>query len=109
LVIGLLPFTDGESPSWSWLVAAAILLFVAWLASGLLSPVVKIWMKIGHMVGVFNTRLLLAIIFFLLITPLAVLFRLAGRDALALRIKKGSSYWQENKKIWPPESFRNQF
>jgi hypothetical protein len=107
--IGLRPLIDGQPPLWIWLGIAAVLLLIAWLASSLLTPVVKVWMKVGHIIGVFNTRLLLAILFFLVVTPLALLFRLVGRDALALRLKKSGSYWRANEKSWKPDSFRNQF
>ncbi|ALP53350.1 hypothetical protein Tel_09390 [Candidatus Tenderia electrophaga] len=107
--VGLWPLLHAQAPAWGWVGISAALLLVAGLAPAVLSPVVKIWLKIGHIIAVINTWLLLAIAFFLLITPLALLFRLFGRDLLALRVKKKDSYWLAHDKRWSPDSFKNQF
>lgn len=44
---------------------------------------------IGHVIGI----ALLAVVYYGLITPLAVGFRLLGRDPLALRRRDASTYW----------------
>jgi hypothetical protein len=73
------------------------------------APLYRVWMKFSHVLGYINTRLLLAAVFFLVITPLALLMRLFGRDVLALRQEKRESYWQVQDKRWLPDSFRNRF
>lgn len=109
LVIGLWPLFDKETISWPWALASTALLLIALLAPVVLSPLFKAWMSIGHVLGIINNHLLLAIIFFIFITPLALFFRLTGRDALHMKQKKATSYWQKEEKKWPPESFKNQF
>jgi len=47
---------------------------------------------IGHVVG----TVLLALIYFGMITPIAMIFRLMGRDALRLKPGKATSYWQDH-------------
>ena len=107
--VSLWPLKNGQSPAWLWLIVSGVLLLVSLLAAGLLSPVLKVWMKVGHFVGLVNTKILLAIAFYIVITPLALFFRLVGRDALSLRQKKLASYWLVNKKKWSPDEFKNQF
>ena len=73
-------------------------------------PVGRLWMALGERLGVINTYIILAVAFYLVITPLALLFRLTGRDLLGLKWKKRhASYWIETSRRWPPDSFRNQF
>lgn len=57
--------------------------------------------KIAHIQG----HLLLGLIYFLVVTPIAILFRLFGQDPLALRYKKSSSYWVPRSALPPPDEF----
>ena len=68
----------------------------------LLAPIYRLAMIIAQGLGWFNTRLLLGLIFFLLFTPLALIFRLMRRDFLDRKLeRKAESYWQKR----PPEKF----
>jgi hypothetical protein len=40
------------------------------------------WMKVGHILGWINTRFILGFVFFLLITPIGLIRRCCGKDAL---------------------------
>lgn len=46
------------------------------------------WMVLGGYLGRINSYILLSLIFYLLITPLALLFKLLGKDPLERKIKK---------------------
>lgn len=41
------------------------------------------WMKVGHVLGWINTRIILSIIYFVLITPLGFVMRLCGYNPMA--------------------------
>jgi hypothetical protein len=59
-----------------------------------LKPVYIGWTWAAHKIGWLNTRLILGIIFYLVMTPLGLLARLAGRDPLKRRLEpKRGSYW----------------
>ena len=79
----LLPWLyDRQIPWWPVGVAAALLLFAAtWPQS--LAPVHRGWMRVGHVLGWINTRLLLGAVFFLLVVPMGALLRLFGRHGIA--------------------------
>jgi len=51
------------------------------------------WMVVAFPIGWTVSRLMLAALFFLLFTPIALVFRLMGRDALRLGRPSGGSYW----------------
>lgn len=51
------------------------------------------WMVLAFPIGWAVSRLMLAALFFLLFTPIAIVFRLMGRDALRLRRPATDSYW----------------
>ena len=76
-----------------WLVGG-LLVITGSIVPTLLTPVYWIWMKLAHLLGWVNTRLLLGIIFFVIITPMAVVMKIFGRDALNRKIDKNvDSYW----------------
>jgi carbamoyltransferase len=78
----LLPVLRGVSyPRWPF--AAGFLLF-AWgaFAPGTLSPFYRGWMTVGTAIGWINMRVLLGIVFFLFVTPVALFFRAIGRDPM---------------------------
>lgn len=64
-------------------------LFPQWLA-----PLRKAWEAIGTILGKLNTYLILTIIYFFLLVPLAWLLRLMGKDLLDRKINaKLKSFW----------------
>ncbi|MGE3974342.1 MAG: SxtJ family membrane protein [Bdellovibrionales bacterium] len=60
----------------------------------ILGPISRGWMKVGAVIGQFNMRLFLIIGFYFIITPIALFFRLIGRDALTRKFDpKATSYF----------------
>ncbi len=55
----------------------------------------SLWKKFAELLGWINTRILLTIIYFLIITPLALVFRLSGKQFLDLGFNRATeTYWQ---------------
>ena len=50
------------------------------------------WKRLAHRIGVFNTKLLLFLFYYLLLGPISLLVRLVQRDILGKRIQDGSLY-----------------
>ena len=67
-------------------------------------------MFIGFAMGKIISPLVLGGIFFLLITPLALILKISGRDELKLQKTSVESYWKyRDDKTLVPSSFKNQF
>lgn len=73
--------------------AAAFFLIVAWAAPRLFDAPNRVWMKFARALGWVNSRILLSIFFFLIITPYGVIQRLAGRDRLGRRWRAAPPSW----------------
>jgi len=71
-----------EFPVWPWLLSA-VLLGAAAAAPVVLRPVYKTWLAFGHVMSRITTPLILGALFFLVVTPIARVRALFGRDALA--------------------------
>ncbi|MFL6245123.1 MAG: SxtJ family membrane protein [Thermoanaerobaculia bacterium] len=72
---------------------AAVLLLLAAIAPALLRPVYRGWMRVGEALGWINTRVLLTLVFFLVVTPIGVLMRLFGRSPITTA--RRDSYWTD--------------
>ena len=53
-------------------------------------PLAYLWFGLSDLMGAVMSKVLLSIVFFFVVTPIAILRRLSGKDALKLRAFKGS-------------------
>lgn len=68
------------------------------------------WMKFAHVLGWVNTRIILSIVYFFIFTPLALIFRLMGKDPLGRHFEAVDSYWAKREaKTFKPDDYRRQF
>ncbi len=89
---------------------SGVFVLIAWLRPNLLEPLNKAWYLLGIFLGKIVSPLILGIMFFLMITPLAIGMKLAKRDVLFLKKRKTNSYWIDRNPQGPDsESFKNQF
>lgn len=83
---------------------------VAFVSPNLLSPLSKSWMRLGDLMGKLISPLVLGVIFYTLITPVALVARLFGRDEMRLKRAKINTYWIDREPPGPEAiTFKNQF
>src|SRR3972149_7215658 len=84
-----------QHPVLPWLLAglALTLAAAAVLSPAGLRPVHRVWMRGADLLAWVNTRLVLGLVYFLVMTPIGLLMRLAGRDPLDRRLGDRPSYW----------------
>ena len=76
----------------------------------LLAPFNRLWFELGQLMGRIVSPIVLGAIFFLILTPVALVTRLFGRDELRLKRKDVTSYWiDRTNENSPAETFKNQF
>ena len=110
-LIGLAPLVSGK-PVRIWSVAlAGVLLAVALIRPGLLAPLNRLWTKFGLLLHRITNPIIMAAVFFVAVTPTALLMKAFGKDPLHRRFDRGArSYWIERTPPGPdPESMKNQF
>ena len=107
LIIALFPLiNDGNLRIWS-LIVSTIFLFLGLINSKILTPLNKIWFKFGLILGKIVSPIIMGVIFFLVVTPTALIMRLVGKDLLNLKFNNNKSYWIE--KTGPKSNMKNQF
>ena len=102
LIIGFWPLINGEGVRiWSILVSLSFLI-LGLLNSKILSPLSYSWIKLGIIIGNFISPIVMAIIFYLLISPFGIMMRIFGKDLLMKKYSKKSSYWIKREKKMNP-------
>lgn len=101
-----------ESNTWKWLAGIGAVLFVtSRVAYPVMKPIHVGWMTFAFALGWFNTRLLLGLFFYLVITPVGLLMRMMGKDLLDEKIDPNAkSYWvKKERKPFDPKTFERLF
>jgi hypothetical protein len=96
----------------SWLLAlAALTALVTLTRDAWLTPLNRSWMALGELLGRVVSPLVLGLIFFGVFTPVALVLRAFGRDAMTRTWDPAAkTYWVKREPPGPPEdSFRNMF
>jgi Saxitoxin biosynthesis operon protein SxtJ len=55
----------------------------------------KAWMALAEVLSYISTRIILAFVYFVVITPIGVIKRLSGWDPLERRASRRESYWHD--------------
>ena len=91
-------------------ILAVLFLLITVIIPQVLLPLNKLWMRLGLLLGMIVSPIVLGIIFFGLVTPYGVVMRMFGRDELRLNFKNKKTHWKErDPKIDKYNSFKNQF
>ena len=67
-------------------------LFLAFTFPGKLRIPYLLWMKLGHILGLINSRLILILIFFIVLQPISIVMRLFGYNPLRFKKNNAKSY-----------------
>ena len=99
LIIGLWPLKNGENINFYFITASVIFLFLGLINSKLLSPLNKSWIKLGEILGIIIAPIVMALVYFVILTPVSLIVRIFGKDLLSLKLlKEKETYWIERKK-----------
>ena len=107
LLIAIFPLANsGDIKIWS-LIISSIFLILGVLNSKILTPLNKLWFKLGIFLGKIVSPLVMGVIFFFVVTPTGLIMRILGKDPLNLKYNLNKSYWIE--KNGPKSKMKNQF
>tara|TARA_A100001011_G_C14105401_1_gene754623 strand:- start:449 stop:829 length:381 start_codon:yes stop_codon:yes gene_type:complete len=99
LGFGLWPLTKEMSPNIYLIIISVIFLILGLLNSKLLSPLNNLWIKFGEILGKVIAPIVMAVVYFLILTPISLLVRLFGKDLIEMKFNNNvKSYWIKRKK-----------
>ena len=99
LIVGLWPLKNGENLNFYFITASIIFLILGLINSKLLSPLNKSWIKLGEILGIIIAPIVMALVYFVVLTPISIIVRIFGKDLLGLKfLKEKETYWIKRKK-----------
>ena len=107
LLISLYPLINGENLRLWSLIISIVFFVLGIINSNLLKPLNKLWFKFGLLKRKIISPIIMGMIFFVVVTPIAILMRLLRKDLLNLKFNKNNTYWI--KKSGPKSKMKNQF
>ena len=98
-LIGIWPLFNGEVLRIWPIPIALIFLVLGLINSKILTPLNLIWVKFGELLGKIIAPIVMALVYFVVLTPISLILRLIKKDILKLKILKNTdSYWIKRKK-----------
>jgi len=107
LLIALWPLLN-ENVIRIWpLVISFTFLILGLMNSIYLTPLNRIWLRFGILLGNLVSPIVMSIVFFLVVTPIALMMKLSNKNLLGLKKNNKKSYWINSSKI--KSKMKNQF
>jgi hypothetical protein len=95
-------------PRWPWVIFGALGL-TALAAPLALRPVYKWWMKFGLLMSRITTPIIMGIVFYIVLTPMGLIMRLAGKDYMARRRDRNVASYRVKSVAHPPNRVEKPF
>ena len=94
IVVGLWPVIKGETANIYLILISLFFLIFGLINSKILSPFNKAWIKLGEILGLIIAPIIMALVYFIILTPISLIVRMLGKDLLGLKfLKKQDTYW----------------
>ena len=99
LALALWPLTKKGEINLFLVIIALIFLVLGLLNSKILSPLNNAWIKLGELLGRIVAPIVMAIVYFIVLTPISLIVRLFGKDLIGMKFSNSiKSYWIKRKK-----------
>ena len=93
LILSLWPLTKNESLNIYFVLISIVFLILGLINSKLLTPLNKLWIKFGELLGRIIAPIVMGLIYFIVITPIGLFIRFIRKDLLKTKFSKANSYW----------------
>ena len=97
LIIALYPMLKGQDLRLWSLIISFIFLILGMINSSILTPLNKIWFKFGILLGNIISPIVMAIVFFVVVTPTGIIMKILRKDLIGLKKNNKNTYWIEKK------------
>jgi len=109
-LIGIWPaVVHGIGVRWWAVIVAVCLIIPALLFPKILFWIHKGWMMLGHVLGWVNTRIILGLVFYVVITPVGIVRSWLGKDPMGRRLRADVDSYRVIRKPRPASHLRRQY
>ena len=111
ILVGLWALVWGDTIWWWAFATAAVFLFAAFVIPKALAPLNRAWMQFGLLLHKIVNPVIMGLVFFIAVTPTALIMRALGKDPLRRQLdKEATTYWIDRAPPGPePDSMPHQF
>ncbi len=99
---------DRPWPRWPWVIFG-VLGGMGLVVPMALKPVYRGWMKFGLFMSKIMTPLIMGLVFFLTVTPMALIMKLLGKDQMARKLDSKAASYRINSEAPPPKRLEKPF
>ena len=99
LILGLWPLINSNKEvNYFFIIISIFFLVLGLINSKLLTPLNKLWIKLGEILGIIIAPMIMALIYFVILTPISLTVRIFGKDLLGLKFSQDiKTYWIKRK------------
>lgn len=108
-IVGAWPFVVAQPPRGWAIVLGVGLIFLGGVLPRSLALPFKWWMLVGHVLGWINTRIILSVVFYLIITPMGLVIRLLGKTSIRASFDPSRDTYRVLKTARPSSHLKHQF
>lgn len=109
-LIGVWPLLFSQTSPHYWLLTlGGLLVLLGLLRPQSLGPVYRGWMALGHVLGRVNTRILLGLGFYGIVTPMGLAMRVFGKDPMRRKFDPDANTYRIARASRPGSHFQRQF
>lgn len=112
-IVGVLKWHFANEPFHYWLgwpVFSVLVLILNFALPSVVAVIFRCAMMFGHAVSAVLMRVILAVLFYLVFTPMSLIARMIGKDLLDQKLDPGcESYWQRRPAQPPKEQYERMF
>ncbi len=111
IIAAVIMFTRGNG-AWVWAAGGALIFAVGGaVCYPLMKPIYTGWMLFAFVLGWINTRVLLGVFFYVVMTPIGLFLRARGKDLLDEKVDRdAASYWiKRERKAFDPKRLERMF
>lgn len=107
LILSLWPVLNDNSVNFLFLSISAVFLILTIFKAKILDFLNNYWIKLGELLGRVVAPIIMFAVFFVIVTPLALLTKLLKKDLLNMRFNDSKTYWTN--KVKKIDSMDKQF
>jgi hypothetical protein len=111
IIISLLLWYLGKVSFIYFSIIGGLFVILAFISIPVLRPFHKLWMMLALMMGFVMSRVILTLLFYIVLTPVALIAKLVGKKFMPLEFDKNAeTYWEKREnKINQPFYYERQF
>jgi ABC-type multidrug transport system fused ATPase/permease subunit len=106
VLVGALIVVFWVSPKKIYLLIALIFILIGVVSPVLSAKISWVWMKFAELIGAVMSKIILSVVYFVFLVPIALIYRLTQKNPLFLK-RRNDTYYIDRNKQYSPKDIEN--